>query len=105
MNAYGKARETLESRFGNKFIVGDAFKVKLSSWPNVKERDSEGLQRYADFFNQCLLAKDKVPRLATLDDCEELLKLARKLPEWARLKWRSVAAEYKFRNGVYPACN
>ncbi|KAG1676100.1 DNA polymerase lambda [Nymphon striatum] len=45
--AYDKACKTLDSRFGDPFLIAQAYRAKIEQWSKVT--DGIGLQRYADF--------------------------------------------------------
>ena len=55
-SAFERARAVLEERYGNAFIVTEAFRDKLDAWPRVRDRDGIGLRRFSDFLNQCQAA-------------------------------------------------
>ena len=100
--AYQKARETLKARYGNQFSVSDAFRTRVSSWPNIGARDSEGLRSYSDFLNQCSGAKSPFSDLQILNDHMEIQQYAYCLPECALSKWSITALEYKDKQKKYP---
>ena len=52
-DAYKKAREVLEKRFGDPFAVADSFRDKLEQWPRIPNRDPSALRKFADFLGQC----------------------------------------------------
>ncbi|XP_013380271.1 uncharacterized protein LOC106151515 [Lingula anatina] len=85
--AYIEALEILEDRYGDKFLIAEAFRDKLEKWPKINSRDSKGLRKLSDFLRQCLAATDHVGELKILDDCRENRKLLQKLPEWITRRW------------------
>ncbi|XP_054764160.2 uncharacterized protein LOC129270845 [Lytechinus pictus] len=84
---YLNAKEALEQRYGDPFVVSNAYRDKLDAWPKVGSRDSFGLRRFGDFLKQCDAASKYVPHLNHLDDEQENRNLLRKLPEWLVVKW------------------
>ena len=52
-DAFDEAKKLLEERYGNPFVVGNAFRDKLEKWQRINSRDEAALQRYADFLRQC----------------------------------------------------
>ncbi len=54
--AYEDAKSLLDKRYGDQFVVANAFRDKLDSWPKVNSRDSFGLRKFADLLRQCLAA-------------------------------------------------
>ena len=101
-NSYRRARETLSSRYGNSFAITEAFRNKLLTFPQIASKDAELLRKFADLLNQCAVAKETMPGLNVLDDCLELQRYARHLPEWALSRWSFKASELKTSRGEYP---
>ena len=52
-DAYEQARNLLDERFGDPFIVANAFRDKLDAWPDIAPRDGSALRKFADFLRQC----------------------------------------------------
>lgn len=77
-DAYVKAMNVLEKRFGNSYVVSQAFRTKLEEWTAVKTRDCIGLRRLADFLQQCAIAAKEVGGLGILDDAHYLKRNNRK---------------------------
>ena len=83
----------MEERYGNSFLVAEAFRDKLSEWPKIASRDNTGLRKFADFLRQCEMAMKNNKGLAILNDCRENQKMLKKLPEWLVRKWSRKAAQ------------
>ncbi|XP_038069094.1 uncharacterized protein LOC119738319 [Patiria miniata] len=94
-DAYLKAKELLQQRFGDPFIVASAFRDKLDSWTKINSRDGTGLRRFADFLRQCEAAMQTIQSLKILNDERENRKLLTKIPEWLVARWSRKAAESK----------
>ena len=58
-------------RYGNPFLVADAYKKKISDLPKVSRNDSSGLRKFSDFLNQTLSAKRSTTLLNVLNDPTE----------------------------------
>ena len=101
-NTFDIAMELLDSRFGDPFLVSEAFRTKLENWPGIKPDDFEGLRSFSDFLKQCVTAKKHVRDLSVLDDNRESQKILRCLPRWLVLKWREKIVEYRERHHMYP---
>ena len=80
--AYVKARDILQMRFGSDFAVAEAFREKLYNWREIEQTDSDGLQRFSDFLQQCDMAKQCIKGLDCLDDCRENRLMLTKLPDY-----------------------
>lgn len=100
--AYVRALEIIDERYGNKFTISHAFKTRLSSWPKVRSHDATGLRDFSDFLNSCALTKRNISGLAVLDDDMKIQELARILPDWAMSRWSDFADEFKVRHSEYP---
>ena len=101
-NAYQQARELLEKRFGNPFIISEEFQKKLETWPKLQPKDNKGLLDFSDFINQCQIASTEIPNLSFLNDMREIGKIANKLPESIVHRWRRTCAKVKEEKGKYP---
>jgi hypothetical protein len=102
-SAYSKAKRVLQERYGDEFIVSEAFRDKLDTWPKISGRDTHGLQKFSDFLNQCSIAKQEMSGLQILDDNRENRKLLQKLPEWLVRRWSRIVANEKKQTGRYPS--
>ena len=87
--AYDEARKKLEERYGNPFIVAEAFLRKLENWPKVNTKDPKTLRKFSDFLNQLETAMTTSPELS-LNSCRENRRMLTKLPDYI-IKNRPVA--------------
>ena len=94
-DAYEKAKEILEDRYGNAFMVSEAFRDKLHEWPKIPPKDGPALRKFSDFLRQCLIAMSHVHELDILNDCRENRKLLEKLPDWLVQRWSRIVADSK----------
>lgn len=85
--AYRDAWNKLDQRYGQPFVIQRAFRDKLSKWPKIQSKDSEGLRTFSDFLHACLQAMPHVKGLEILSDCEENQKLIQKVPDWLASRW------------------
>ena len=67
-DAFEEAKGWLEERYGNQFVIADAFRDKLENWQRINPRDGTTLQRYADFLRQCNTALMSIGSLRVLND-------------------------------------
>ena len=98
-SAFQQAKDALEKRFGNHFIVADAFRSKLESWPDVKSKDKNGIRSLSDFLQQCVAAAEEISGLEILNDIREIQKIASKLPEWMSNRWNRFVVGRKREQG------
>jgi hypothetical protein len=101
-NAYQRARNVLDERFGNSFIVSEAFRSKLDAWSSVHNKDKQGLRKLSDFLLQCQTALEEVNDLNILNDIREIKKITAKLPDWMIHRWNRKTAISKRDKGRYP---
>ena len=101
-NAFQKAKNVLERRFGDPFVISEAFRNKLDNWPKISPRDSSSLRRFSDFLNQCKVAKSEIKSLEILNDTRENRKMLQKLPDWIVTRWNRMVFDSRQKYGVYP---
>ncbi|XP_014679584.1 PREDICTED: uncharacterized protein LOC106819471 [Priapulus caudatus] len=102
-HAYQKAKETLQTRFGNPFAVSEAFRTKLDSWPRIGNRDGGSLRNLSDFLRQCVVASAEIRDLEILNDMREIRKIGDKLPDWLQHRWYRSIVRTKRERGRYPS--
>jgi hypothetical protein len=47
-NSYDEGRSLLDKRYGDPYILANAFREKLEKWPTIAARDGHGLRCFAD---------------------------------------------------------
>ena len=80
VDAYDKAKKILRNRFGSQFIVADAYRKRINSWPKIQPTDGQGLRKFADFLQHCHTAMNTIQYLNVLNDPDENQRMIRKLP-------------------------
>ena len=88
--AYIEAKKTLASRFGDPFLVSNAYRRKISEWPRILPKDGPGLRRFSDFLQHCYTAMHSIKYLEVLNDPEENQKMLRKLPNHLVSRWSRI---------------
>ncbi|XP_067933186.1 uncharacterized protein [Watersipora subatra] len=102
--AYNKAKQTLQDRFGDSLLIADRFRDKIDQWPKITSKDGVGLRKFSDFLNQCQAALASVPELSILNDSRENRKMAAKLPDWLHNQWVRTATKARQKDkGKYPS--
>ena len=101
-NSFIDAKRILEERYGNPFVLENAFRAKLENWPKIG-RDGKAMRRFADFLQQCLTAANAIPSLSVLDDVRENQKMQAKLPDWTVTRWARVVNQHKQRQNKFPS--
>lgn len=94
--AYERAWNIPDERFGHPFIVTNAYRDKLRKWPKIGMKDHQGLRRFADFLTSVETAMQVIENLNVLKDYMENQKLLTKLPDWLISRWnREVTSRMK----------
>ena len=101
-DAYERAKEMLDKRFGDPFAVATACRKKVESWQKIHPNDGPGLRKYADFLVKCEQIMKKVGSLRILYDEQENQRLTLKLPSWAINCWSRAAFQWKEDKGTFP---
>ena len=87
--AYIEAKKTLASRFGDPFLVSNAYR-RNSEWPRILLKDGPGLRRFSDFLQHCYTAMHSIKYLEVLNDPEGNQKMLRKLPSHLVSRWSRI---------------
>ena len=85
--AYTKAKKILSCRFGNPFLVSNAYRKKIDEWPKIPANDGASLRKFSDFLQHCCTAMVHIQYLSVLEDPEENQKILKKLPSYIVNKW------------------
>ncbi len=100
--AFKRAKDVLEKRYGDSFVVAGAFRDKLADWPKIQNHDGQSLRKFSDFLIQCCQAMKSIPSLGVLNDERENHRLLMKLPDWLVAGWGRIAARWKDENRTFP---
>ncbi|XP_042891382.1 uncharacterized protein LOC122265939 isoform X2 [Penaeus japonicus] len=103
--AFREAKGILEDRYGNKFIVANAFRRKLSEWPKILRNDGHALQKFSDFLKNCLMVMKTSDFLNILDDPQENNKMLQKLTPSLIERWNSIVYRWSVNGSGYPTFN
>ena len=101
-DAYDEAKNLLDERYGDPFIVANAYRDKLEKWPKITARDGTGLQKFADFLRQCFTAAQSIGHLDVLNDDRQNKKLLQKLPDWLVTRWCRIVANHREEKKKFP---
>ena len=101
-DAYDESKKLLEKRYGDPFVVANAFRDKLDSWPRIPPRDGMALRNYADFLRQCETATRSIGTLEVLNDERESRKMLSKFPDWLVGRWARKVADKKEQDRKFP---
>ena len=86
-DAYKQAKKILSDRYGNPFLVAEAYRKKINEWPKIPPNDGTSLRKFSDFLIHCQTAKNTVRYLKVLNDPDENQRMVRKLPRYLIDRW------------------
>ncbi|CAC5387607.1 unnamed protein product [Mytilus coruscus] len=102
-DSYQEAKTLLDQRYGDPFVIANAFRDKLEKWPKIASRDGIGLQKFSDFLKQCLNAMQSIGSLNALNDDRQNRQLLTKLPDWIVNRWSRIVAQQKEDKKKFPS--
>ena len=100
--AFKDAKRKLDKRFGQPYVISEAYRSKLETWPSIKEYEGEALQDLADFLDSCKSAMQTVPELHFLNDRRENIKILEKLPLSVGRRWVKKATQIESNTQSFP---
>ena len=89
---YQRARSLLEERFGNKFVISNAWIEKVTSEGYIKPKDSTGLQELADDLRICYDTLTALGSINEVNTQATLVKIINKLPSFLHARWKKQVA-------------
>ena len=101
-DAYEEAKKLLDQRYGDPFVIANAFREKLDSWQKVPSRDGDALRKYSDFLRQCETAMQITGSFHVLNNPKENRKMLAKLPDWLITRWGRKASDWKENGKGFP---
>ena len=84
---YGSARSILLKRYGRPHTIARAHITTITNGPTLKSNDNKGLSQLSMQMDRCLLTLKQMGYAADLNNCDNLLKIVRRLPMQLRGKW------------------
>ena len=99
---YAKARKLLEERFGNRYLVAEAWIAKITEGPQISGHDSEGLQEFADSLRCCMDTLEAMNSTQEVNVQRVLLKIVERLPVYLQIRWRKTVRDIRRKNDKMP---
>ena len=99
---YIKARELLQTRFGNDYSITEAWIGKMTQGGYIKPNDPKALQEFADDLRCCKETLGAMNKLDEIDTQRSIVKIVEKLPLYLQNRWKKEAIDTKRRSGKYP---
>ena len=78
-HAYCETRKILSERFGNPFLVANAYHM-INEWPKIQPNEGTSMRKFSNFLLRCQLAMKEITYMKDLNDPEENQKMLHKLP-------------------------
>lgn len=94
-DGYMKAKKLLEERFGEKYVVSNAWIEKLSNGPPINQNDREALLDLADDLESCEITLTVAGRLNQINNEDKMMKILRRLPLYLRSRWQKRVQEIR----------
>ena len=88
-DGYRRARQLLQERFGNSFVITETWINKVTNGPEIRPSDREMLQEYADELRSCSETLQAMGSIAEISSQGTLVKIIQRLPYFMQNKWRS----------------
>ena len=93
---YAEARRFLKVRFGNDFVITEAWVSKVTEGPSIKPTDKERLQELADDLQNCTTTLRSMGHLGEVNSQKTLVKIVQRCPMYVYGRWQREA--WKIRN-------
>ena len=77
---YTRARELLEKKYGNAYVIAQAYTTQAENWPDIKAEDKSAMNNFSVFLTKCENAMKGEPYLKEMDNHKNLQMLIDKLP-------------------------
>ena len=97
--AYQEARRRLERRFGDKFLLSQAYIRKLESWSAIRNDDVKRLDEFTTFLIGCSNAMTCSDAIRELDYPSSLRLVVSKLPSYLQERWTPLADKILYLEG------
>ena len=89
--SYVEARKLLEQRYGNPFVLAQAYLKKLESWPSIRSDDTHKLDEFVTFLISCRNAMTSASCVRELEYPTSLQVIVSKLPVPLQDRWARTA--------------
>ena len=100
---YLTAKKLLDDKYGDPYVVSNAYLKKVLEWPSIKTGDDAAVDRLATFLEQCLSAMTSLSYLNILDHPHNLQRLIVKLPFYLQDRWRREAIRIRDNGARIPS--
>ncbi|XP_069139352.1 uncharacterized protein [Argopecten irradians] len=99
---YKQARKLLKERFGNNFMVAEAWIKQITEGDPIRTNNPQGVRDLADDVKACVEALRAMDMLEEIDSRCRMVKLVSRLPLYIQGRWRKEAQRTVEITGKYP---
>ena len=99
---YARAKQLLKERFGDDYVISEAWIKKICGGSVVKANSGESSQAFADEVRDCVETLRSMNQLHEVDTRSRLVKLMQRLPDSLQNRWRKKAVYARDTTGEYP---
>ena len=85
-SSFQEAKLLLKKQYGDSFKIANAYVIKLSSWPSIKQNDGAKLPEFAIMLERARTAMTGMEYINDLNTAHVLRLLWEKLPRYLRSK-------------------
>jgi hypothetical protein len=99
---YARAKGLLKDRFGDNFMIAEAWINKITENKMIKAADRLQLQEFADDLMCCRETLTAMGYVAEINSQATLLKLVERLPVYLQARWKRLVREIRSSKGRNP---
>ena len=92
--SFNRAKGILTKRFGNPFLIGEAYLKQIRNWPKISPNDGPSLRDFSDFLEHCRTAMSNIQYLDILNSAAENKTMYLKLPTYLVHKWSEIVEDW-----------
>jgi hypothetical protein len=96
---YPKAKALLKERFGDPFIIAQAWVEKVTHGGTIKSTSGQAIQEYADDLRNCFETLTAMHCMMEINSQATLQRLIGRLPTYLQNRWRKVAVNLRRHGG------
>jgi len=97
-----EARQLLNERSGNDYLIAECWVQKLVDGPVLRAQDKTSLQELADDVRACKETLEAIGMLSEIDTRTRMVKIVSRLPLYLQSKWRHLAVKQLESSARYP---
>jgi len=96
---YAKAGALLKERFGDNYVIAEAWVKRVTEGKMLSPHDREGLQEYADDLRSCEQTLKAMNYLNEVNTQRVLVKIVARLPKYMQNRWVRQASDVRMSEG------